>query len=236
MNLAVGDPLYIIAPQPRPALPVQGSPKFFPVHRIYCVGRNYAEHAKEMGHDPIRETPFFFQKNADSLVLDGGTFPYPSKSQDVHHEIELVVALGSGGSDIAVTDALQHVFGYAVGLDMTRRDLQGEAKKAGRPWEVGKAFEAAAPCSAIVRASEIGHPAKGEITLDVNGTTRQRGDLGQMIWSVPEIIAHLSGLFELKAGDLIYTGTPAGVGPVQRGDALKGSIAGVGTLTVHVGR
>jgi fumarylpyruvate hydrolase len=167
--------------------------------------------------------------------MNGATFPYPSKSKDVHHEIELVVALGSGGSDIPASDALTHVYGYAVGLDMTRRDLQGEAKKAGRPWEVGKAFEAAAPCSAILRASETGHPAKGEIALDVNGTLRQRGDLSQMIWSVPEIIAHLSGLFELRAGDLIYTGTPAGVGPVQRGDVLKGSIAGVGTLSVRVG-
>jgi fumarylpyruvate hydrolase len=236
MNLAAADTHYVIAPQPRAALPVQGSPKYFPVHRIYCVGRNYAEHAVEMGHDPTREAPFFFQKNVDSLVMDGTAFPYPSKSKDVHHEIELVVALGSGGNDIAASDALSHVYGYAVGLDMTRRDLQGEAKKAGRPWEVGKAFEAAAPCSAILRASEIGHPANGEITLDVNGTLRQRGDLSQMIWSVPEIIAHLSGLFELRAGDLIYTGTPAGVGPVQHGDVLKGSIAGVGTLTIHVGR
>src|SRR3954469_16422918 len=195
MNLAVGDAHYVMVPQPRPALPVQGSPKFFPVHRMYCVGRNYAEHAIEMGQDPSREAPFFFQKNADSLVLDGGVFPYPSKSQDVHHEIELVVALGSGGSDIPAADALSHVFGYAVGLDMTRRDLQGEAKKTGRPWEVGKAFDAAAPCSAIRRASEIGHPQKGEITLAVNDTIRQRGDLSQMIWSVPEIITHLSGLF-----------------------------------------
>ena len=235
MNLAVGDARYVIAPHPRPALPVKGSPKYFPVRRIYCVGRNYAEHAKEMGHDPSREAPFFFQKNADSLVMEGATFPYPSKSKDVHHEIELVVALGSGGRDIAASDALAHVFGYAVGLDMTRRDLQGEAKKAGRPWEVGKAFDGAAPCSAIARASQIGHPAKGEIALAVNGTARQRGDLGEMIWSVPEIIAHLSGLFELKAGDLIYTGTPAGVGPVQRGDALHGTIAGVGELRISVG-
>jgi fumarylpyruvate hydrolase len=234
MDAGFSDVQYVIAPQARPALPVRGSPKYFPVHRIYCVGRNYAEHAVEMGHDPEREPPFFFQKNPDSLVMDGATFPYPSQSKDVHHEIELVVALGSGGTDIAASDALAHVYGYAVGLDMTRRDLQGEAKKAGRPWEVGKAFECAAPCSAIRRASEIGHPDKGEIALDVNGTKRQRGDLSQMIWSVPEIIAHLSGLFELKAGDLIYTGTPAGVGPVQRGDLLKGSIAGVGTLSVSV--
>jgi fumarylpyruvate hydrolase len=235
MNLAVGDVHYIITPQPRPALPVQGSPKVFPVHRIYCVGRNYAEHSKEMGHDPSREAPFFFQKNADSLVADGGVFPYPARSKDVHHEIELVVALGSGGRDIGVDRALTHVFGYAVGLDMTRRDLQGEAKKAGRPWEVGKAFDHAAPCAALRRATEIGHPAQGEIALDVNGTPRQRGDLAEMIWSVPEIIAHLSGLFELKAGDLIFTGTPAGVGPVQRGDALHGKIAGVGELRVSVG-
>jgi fumarylpyruvate hydrolase len=235
MNASIGDAHYIITPQPRAALPVQASPKFFPVHRIYCVGRNYAEHAIEMGHDPKREAPFFFQKNADSLVLDGGVFPYPSKSTDVHHEIELVVALGSGGSDIAAGDALSHVFGYAVGFDMTRRDLQGEAKKAGRPWETGKAFESAAPCSAILRASEIGHPAQGTITLEINGTVKQSGDLAQMLWSVPEIIAHLSGLFELKAGDLIYTGTPAGVGPVQRGDRLHGVIAGVGELRVNVG-
>ncbi|MDQ7247505.1 fumarylacetoacetate hydrolase family protein [Dongia sedimenti] len=234
MNLTAGDTHYAIAPLPRPELPVHGSPKYFPVHRIYCVGRNYAEHAVEMGHDPEREAPFFFQKNPDSLVMDGAAFPYPSQSKDVHHEIELVVALGSGGTDIAAADALAHIYGYAVGLDMTRRDLQGEAKKAGRPWEVGKAFEAAAPCSALRRASEIGHPEKGEIALDVNGKVRQRGDLSQMIWSVPEIIAHLSGLFALKAGDLIYTGTPAGVGPVQRGDRLKGSIAGVGTLSVSV--
>ena len=235
MNVSTGDTHYVLTPQPRPALPVKGSPKFFPVHRIYCVGRNYAEHAKEMGHDPNREAPFFFQKNADSLVMDGETFPYPSKSKDVHHEIELVVALGSGGRDIAVKDALAHVYGYAVGLDMTRRDLQGEAKKLGRPWEVGKAFDAAAPCSAIVRAGDIAHPVKGAISLAVNGTPRQQGDLAEMIWSVPEIIAQLSGLFELKAGDLIYTGTPAGVGPVQRGDKLHGVIAGVGELKVTVG-
>ncbi|HVO05106.1 MAG TPA: fumarylacetoacetate hydrolase family protein [Candidatus Cybelea sp.] len=234
MNLPAGDPNYVIAPQPRPALAVADSPRLFPVRRIYCVGRNYAEHAKEMGHDPTREPPFFFQKNPDSIVVDG-VFPYPSKSKDVHHEIELVVALASGGCDIDQGDALNHIFGYAVGLDMTRRDLQGEAKKLGRPWEVGKAFDHAAPCSAIRRAQEIGHPAKGEIRLAVNGAVKQRGDLSEMIWSVPEIIAHLSGLFELQAGDLIFTGTPAGVGPVARGDRLEGSIAGVGTLTVVVG-
>ena len=221
---------------PAPAqvtVPVVGGDPF-PVRRIYCVGRNYAAHAREMGHDPDREDPFFFMKPADAIVPSGSTIPYPVKTKDYHHEIELVVALKKGGRNVPAERALDLVYGYGVGLDMTRRDLQGEAKKAGRPWEVGKAFECAAPCSAIRRASEIGHPDKGEIALDVNGTKRQRGDLSQMIWSVPEIIAHLSGLFELKAGDLIYTGTPAGVGPVQRGDLLKGSIAGVGTLSVSV--
>jgi fumarylpyruvate hydrolase len=235
MNSTTGDPHYVIAPQPQAAVPVEGSPKSFPVRRIYCVGRNYAEHSREMGHDPTREAPFFFQKNPDSLVINGDGFPYPSKSKDVHHEIELVVAIGTGGKDIPAADALQHVYGYAVGLDMTRRDLQGEAKKAGRPWEVGKAFDHAAPCSAIRRAGDVGHPGKGKIWLEVNGERRQSGDLSEMIWSVPEIIAHLSGLFELKAGDLIFTGTPAGVGTVQRGDTMKGGIDGVGELTTKVG-
>ena len=219
---------------PTPALPVRGSNTLFPVRRIYCVGRNYAEHAIEMGHDPTREAPFFFQKAPDSLVRDDGTFPYPTGSSDVHHELELVVALKSGGADIPEARALDHVFGYAVGLDMTRRDLQGAAKKAGRPWEVGKAFDHAAPCSALAPASSIGHPAKGAIRLDVNDVTRQQGDLSQMIWTVPEIIAHLSHLFELKAGDLIFTGTPAGVGPVKRGDRLHGTIEGVGELRISV--
>jgi len=207
----------------------------FPVHRIYCVGRNYAEHAIEMGHDPNREAPFFFQKNPDTLVLSGGTFPYPDASKDVHHELEMVVALKSGGKDIRQEDALNHVFGYAVGLDMTRRDLQGEAKKLGRPWEVGKAFESSAPCSEITQASAIGHPAQGAVWLEVNGQVRQKGDLNQLIWKVPEMIAYLSGLFELRAGDLIFSGTPAGVGPVKRGDVLHGGVDGVGELKVTVG-
>ena len=219
---------------PIAALPVRGSDSLFPVRRIYCVGRNYAEHAIEMGHDPAREAPFFFQKAPDSLVPDGGTFPYPAGSNDVHHELELVVALKSGGTDIAVERALEHVFGYAVGLDMTRRDLQGAAKKAGRPWEVGKAFDHAAPCSALAPAATIGHPARGAIRLSVNDVTKQQGDLSKMIWSVPEIIAHLSRLFELKAGDIIFTGTPAGVGPVKRGDRLHGAIDGVGELRITV--
>lgn len=226
---------YIFAPHPLPTLPIRGSDKLFPVHRIYCVGRNYAEHAIEMGHDPNREAPFFFQKNPDTLVPSGGTFPYPDASKDVHHELEMVVALKSGGKDIAQGQALSHVYGYAVGLDMTRRDLQGEAKKLGRPWEVGKAFESAAPCSEIVPASAIGHPSKGRVWLQVNGEERQKGDLNQLIWKVPEMIAYLSGLFELRAGDLIFSGTPAGVGPVKRGDVLHGGVDGVGELKVTVG-
>jgi fumarylpyruvate hydrolase len=234
MNSMTGAKQYVFEPQPTPALPIRGTDKLYPVHRVYCVGRNYAEHAREMGHDPDREPPFFFQKNPDTLVPDGGVFPYPGKSSDVHHEFEMVVALGGGGRDIPAAAALDRVFGYAVGLDMTRRDLQGEAKKLGRPWEVGKAFECAAPCSAIAPASVIGHPTKGAVWLKVNGETRQHGDLSQLVWKVPEIIAHLSGLFDLKPGDLIYTGTPAGVGAVKRGDALHGGVEGVGEIRIRV--
>ena len=204
----------------------------FPVHRIYCVGRNYADHAIEMGHDPNREAPFFFQKNPDTLVLSGGVFPYPDKSNDVHHELEMVIALKSGGKDIPIEKALDHVFAYGVGLDMTRRDLQGEAKKAGRPWEIGKAFEFSAPCSELVLASEIGHPAKGAVTLKVNGAVKQKGDLDQLIWKVPEMISYLSGLFELQAGDLIYSGTPAGVGGAEVGPARGGRRGGPGPGSV----
>lgn len=225
---------FVFAPAPVPSLPVAGSKASFPVHRIYCVGRNYADHAIEMGHDPSREAPFFFQKNADSVLPPGVDFPYPTATLDVHHEIELVVALKSGGNDIPVERALGHVFGYGVGLDMTRRDLQAEAKKAGRPWEVGKAFEHAAPCSALESAQTIGHPQKGAIWLKVNGAVRQQGDLNQMIWKVPEMISYLSGLFTLRAGDLIFSGTPAGVGPVVRGDRLAGGVDGVGTLDLVV--
>ena len=224
---------YVITPPPTPALPIRGSDLLFPVHRIYCVGRNYAAHAVEMGHDPDREPPFFFQKNPDTLVLDG-RFPYPPKTSDVHHEIELVVALQSGGRDIALADALEHVYGYAVGLDMTRRDLQGQAKELGRPWEVGKAFEASAPCTELVPASTIGHPTSGAIRLAVNDQIRQDGDLQQMIWKVPEMIAYLSELFTLAPGDLIFSGTPSGVGPVVRGDRLHGEVEGVGELDVVV--
>jgi fumarylpyruvate hydrolase len=224
---------YVFTPPAATALPVRGSNALFPVRRVYCVGRNYAAHAIEMGHDPDKEPPFFFQKNPDNLVTDG-TFPYPSATSDVHHEIELLAFLGSGGVDIPVDKALDHVFGYAVGLDMTRRDLQGEAKKLGRPWEVGKAFESSAPCGEIVPASEVGHPSSGVVWLKVNGKTVQEGDLNQMIWKVPETIAYLSGLFRLAPGDVIMTGTPSGVGPVSRGDELVGHVDGIGDIEVSV--
>jgi fumarylpyruvate hydrolase len=223
---------FVIEPHPRPAVPVEGG-GLFPVRRLYCIGRNYADHAIEMGHDPSREAPFFFQKNPDSIDLSGA-FPYPPETEDVHFEIELLVALGRGGRDIPEAEALDHVWGYGVGLDMTRRDLQGAAKKAGRPWEIGKAFDRAAPMSPLVPVTRCGHPASGRIALAVNGETRQDGDLSQMIWKAPEMIAYLSRYFELAAGDLIMTGTPAGVGAVVRGDVLAGSVAGVGELDVRV--
>ena len=225
---------YVFAPAAVPTLPVEGSAALFPVHRIYCVGRNFADHAIEMGHDPDKEPPFFFQKNPDTLVTPTDGFPYPSASQDVHHEIELVVALKSGGSDIPVEKALDCVFGYAIGLDMTRRDLQAEAKKHGRPWEVAKAFEKSAPCGPLHAASDIGPLTEGAIRLSINGAVRQDGNLNQMIWKVPEMIAHLSRLFTLQPGDLIFSGTPAGVGAVQKGDVMRGEIDGLGAISVTV--
>lgn len=212
---------YVFATPPQAYIPVRGGHLRFPVRRVYCVGRNYAEHVKEMGGEVGRDPPFFFMKPADALTLDG-RFPYPSVSQDVHHEIEFVVALGEGAKP----------FGYAVGFDFTRRDLQAQAKKLGRPWEVAKAFDHSAPVSEL--ATDITMPAKGTITLDVNGQRRQTGDISEMIWSATEIIAELGRLFQLHAGDVIFTGTPAGVGPVNRGDRLRGEIAGVGSLDVEV--
>lgn len=225
---------YVISPPAIPSLAVAGTEARFPVHRIYCVGRNYAAHAREMGADPEREPPFFFQKAADTVLGEGRDFPYPVRSGDVHHEIELVVALARGGTDIAVVDALDCIFGYAVGLDMTRRDLQSVAKKKGRPWATSKSFECAAPCTELRPAAEIGHPHAGKVWLDVDGARRQEGDLRDLIWSVPEIIATLSGLFTLAPGDLIFTGTPAGVGPVERGQRLHGGVEGVGELALAV--
>lgn len=220
---------HLLFPAPAPVLiPILGGGQF-PVRRIYCVGRNYAEHAKEMGHD-LRDPPFFFDKPADAVVTNGAATAYPTQTQDLHHEIELVVAVGRDGSDIAEDAALSHVFGYAVGLDLTRRDLQAEAKKAGRPWTFAKGFDQSAPIGAIAPASSIGHPHDGPITLKVNGAERQRGDLAEQIWTVPETIAFLSRYVALKAGDLIMTGTPSGVGAVVRGDVLEGMIEGVGTV------
>jgi fumarylpyruvate hydrolase len=213
-------------------LPVAESTQAFPVGRIYCVGRNYAEHAREMGHDPDREPPFFFMKPADAIVMSGATIPYPQVTKDLHHEIEMIVAIGKGGADIPVEKALDHVFGYGVGLDMTRRDLQGEAKKMGRPWEMGKAFDNSAPCTPLKTVAMVGHPAKGAVWLKVNGKVTQKGDLAEMIWNVPETISYLSKLITLRAGDIIMSGTPAGVGPVQAGDKLEGHVDGVGDLTI----
>jgi fumarylpyruvate hydrolase len=223
---------FVIPAPPHPMIPVEGG-GVFPVRRVYCIGRNYAAHAIEMGHDPDREPPFFFQKNPDSLDASG-EMPYPVGTSDLQHEIEMMVALKSGGRDIALEDALSQVWGYGVALDMTRRDLQGEAKKLGRPWEIGKSFEHSAPISPLLPVSQVGHPSTGEITLHVNGALRQEGDLAQMIWKTPEIIRYLSQYFELAAGDVILTGTPAGVGPVARGDVIEGKVAGLGTLRVRV--
>jgi fumarylpyruvate hydrolase len=223
---------YVFQPSQQASRPIKCSDKLFPIHRIYCVGRNYDEHTKEMGGD-TKDPPFFFQKNADNVATNG-KFPYPSQTKNVHFEIEMVVGLKSGGTNIKTEDALKHVFGYAVGIDMTRRDLQDAAKKLARPWEVAKAFEASAPCTALVPADSIGHPKKGAIWLDVNGERRQTGDLSQMIWDVPSQIAFLSTLFELKAGDLIFSGTPSGVGAIKPGDRMKAHIDGVGDLEVTV--
>lgn len=225
---------YVFDAPKQVSVPVEGTSARFPVHRIYCVGRNYAAHTIEMGHDPNREAPFFFQKNPDNVILDGADFPYPPRSKNVHFEIELVVAISKGGKDIPVEESMDHVFGYAIGLDMTRRDLQEECKKTGRPWEIGKAFEHSAPMTAIVPASKIGHPANGAVWLKVNGEIRQQGDLNHMIWKVPEMISYLSGLFELQPGDLIMSGTPSGVGAIVSGDVMEGFVEGVGTLHTKV--
>ncbi len=226
---------YVI-PQPKQAaIAVAGTSKMFPVRRIWCVGRNYIEHIREMGQDE-RAPPFFFAKPADALVPDGGTVPYPSLTKDMHHEVELVVALKSGGRNIPVDKANDCIYGYAVGIDLTRRDLQIASRDLKRPWEVGKAFDHSAPCGALKPASEIGHPAKGKIALKVNGKVRQDGDLDQMIWNVPETINKLSEMVELAAGDIIMTGTPSGVAAVAAGDKIECQVENVGKLTVTIGQ
>ena len=215
-------------------VPVHGQESVFPVRRVYCVGRNYAAHAIEMGHDPDREPPFFFQKNPDNLLTSGQAFPYPARSSNVHHEVECFVALAKGGTNIDVSEALDYAYGYGVAVDFTRRDIQDEAKAKSRPWEMAKAFEKSAPVSAITPASIIGHPSSGEITLERNTERVQHGNLNQMIWKTAEIIAELSCYIELAGGDIILTGTPAGVGPVQRGDHIDCTVEGIGKLSFDI--
>lgn len=229
---------YVFPPAPVVSIPVVGQNAGFPVHRIYCVGRNYEDHAKEMGFTG-REAPFFFMKAADAVrfVGDGetGSMAYPTLTKNLHHEIELVAAIGTGGKNIAAADAHKHIYGYAVGLDMTRRDLQNEMKKQGRPWEIGKAFEQSAPIGPIVPVAEAGDVEKAEIALQVNGTDRQRSNVSKLIWSIAETIEHLSAAWELQPGDLIFTGTPEGVAAVVAGDTLVGTVTGLPTLTVKIG-
>jgi len=226
---------YVFRPQKSPSVAVAGTADVFPVHRIYCVGQNYASHAREMGANPEREAPFFFSKPADAVCPEGSRLPFPLATENLHHEIELVVAIGKTGTNILATEALDYVFGYAVGLDLTRRDLQSEAKKKGRPWATAKGFDNSAPCSAVHTVSEVGHLKRGSITLSVNGELRQQGDISDMIWSVAEVVSSLSDFFELCPGDLIYTGTPAGVGPLKKGDKLEGGVENLAKLNITVG-
>ncbi|WP_042878020.1 fumarylacetoacetate hydrolase family protein [Cupriavidus necator] len=229
---------YVFTPPATVSIPVAGSDDQFAVRRVYCVGRNYAAHAREMGFDPDREPPFFFCKPADAIVpVQAGTtldLPYPAQTQNYHYEAELVAVIGKAGSDIPVEQALEHVWGYAVGLDMTRRDLQMKMREMGRPWEIGKAFDASAPVAPIHRASEIGHPQQAGIWLTVNGETRQRSDVSHLIWSVAETVAYLSQFFRLEPGDVIFTGTPEGVGAVKAGETMVTGVDGLGELTVRV--
>jgi fumarylpyruvate hydrolase len=219
---------------PQPSVAIAGSDQRYPVRRVYCVGRNYREHAREMGHDPDREPPFFFMKPADAVISAAGTIRYPCRTADFHHEIELVAAIGKGGANVPVNQALEHVFGYAVGIDFTRRDLQKEAKKLGRPWDTAKGFDESAPVSPLHTVAETGHPSTGRIWLAVNGEVRQQGDLNELIWSVAESVAELSTLFRLEPGDLLFTGTPAGVGPVTVGDRVTGGIEGIDEIAITI--
>lgn len=226
-------PQFAFERPPVVAIPIAGTDALYPVRRVYCVGRNYAAHTVEMGGDPNREAPFFFQKNPDNLD-PSGDFPYPPQSADVHHEAELAVLLKSGGVSIPVARSLDHVYGYALSIDMTRRDLQAEQKKLRRPWEIGKAFERSAPVGPVHPVSEVGHLSEGRIALTVNGTLRQEGNLNQMIWKVPEMISYLSEYFQLASGDVILSGTPSGVAAVERGDVIQMEIEGLGGMTVRV--
>lgn len=225
-------PDYVIPAPKVPTIPVQGGGEF-PVRRVYCIGRNYAAHSIEMGGDPDRDPPFFFQKNPENLD-SSGDFLYPTKTSDVHYEIEMAIALKTGGTNIPVAEAFDHVYGYAPCLDMTRRDLQTDAKNKGRPWEIGKAFERSGPIGPLQTVAQVGHPSNGRVELQVNGKVRQEGDLNQMIWKVPEMISYLSEYFELQPGDVIMSGTPSGVGPIVKGDVMVANIAGLAPLTVKV--
>ncbi|MGF7005088.1 fumarylacetoacetate hydrolase family protein [Aminobacter sp. BE322] len=226
---------FVFAPPAPASVAVSGSSDRFSVRRIFCVGRNYAAHAREMGQDPEREPPFFFGKPADAVIDSGSTIPYPPLTANLHHEIELVVAIGKGGLRIPVSQALDHVWGYGVGIDFTRRDLQDTAKKMGRPWDWAKGFDRSAPCGPLVPAATSGHPTRGRVWLAVNGETRQEGDLTELIWTIPEVIAICSEAMELEPGDLIYTGTPAGVGAVKAGDRIAGGVEGIGEIEIIIG-
>lgn len=226
---------FVFAPAPQASVAVAGSDDRFPIRRVFCVGRNYEAHAREMGNDPNREPPFFFMKPADAVVPAGGTVPYPPLTEDLHHEVEMVVAIGKGGSNLSPAQALDHVWGYAVGVDLTRRDLQAVAKKMSRPWDWAKGFDASAPCGPLVPVAVAGHPAAGSISLSVNGEVRQQGDLNELIWPVADVIAIISQSVALAPGDLIFTGTPAGVGALQPGDKVSASVAGVGGIAFTMG-
>lgn len=225
---------FVIAAPVQPSVAIADSDAGFPLRRVFCVGRNYAAHAREMGKDPDREPPFFFMKPADAVVPAAGAVPYPPLTQDLHHEVELVVAIGQGGFNVDATKALSLVWGYAVGVDLTRRDLQSQAKDMGRPWDWGKGFDASAPCGPLVPVSQTGHPATGRIWLAVNDQPRQQGDLSELIWPVADVISHVSRSVRLQPGDLIFTGTPAGVGPLQPGDVVTAGIDGIGSIGFSV--
>lgn len=226
---------FAITPPAIPSLAIAGSSERFPLRRVFCVGRNYAAHAREMGNDPDREPPFFFTKPADAVVPAAGTLPYPPATRDMHHEIEMVVALGKGGANVAAADALSLVWGYGVGIDLTRRDLQAVAKEMSRPWDMAKGFDASAPCSELHPVAQVGHPSGARIWLEVNGTVKQDGNLDEMIWPVADVIAHLSRYVTLMPGDLIFTGTPSGVGPLVPGDRVRGGLDGVAGFQLEVG-